>query len=353
MPFGFNFNLFNLFNVPRRRNVITFEEGLKTLQKGIVKLFNIVEGSEPDFTPEEHIMLYTTVFKLCSPNALPCYDHELCNLYKETCEDYIRSKVLPSLQGKQDNEHLLRVLLERWSIYKIMTERLTSIFSPLNKFYSLNILLPNLEETSFLSFYHLVYEEMHQEIIHAIFDMIDRKVAGEKVEHTFVINTLDFYFKFDECTRKNSTKEEKVNCSPDFLLKNIILISFDGVVLVSDYGVTLMSERFADITQTISVDDEVDTISVHKMNGEMLEMVLAYCKNVKHNSTGLLTDFELKDWIAKFLNVDPETLLHLLTSACYMKVDSLMKLTWSKIDAMIKGKTPEEISQIFGAAADN
>jgi hypothetical protein len=57
-------------------------------------------------------------------------------------------------------------------------------------------------------------------------------------------------------------QEEKVNCSPDFLLKNIILISFDGVVLVSDYGVTLMSERFADITQTISVDDEVDVISV-------------------------------------------------------------------------------------------
>jgi hypothetical protein len=29
-----------------------------------------------------------------------------------------------------------------------------------------------------------------------------------------------------------------------------------------------------------------------------------------------------------------------------------MKLTWSKIDPMIKGNTPEEISQIFGAAAD-
>jgi hypothetical protein len=45
MPFGFNFNLFklfNLFNAPRRRNVITYEEGLKTLQKGIMKLFNIV-----------------------------------------------------------------------------------------------------------------------------------------------------------------------------------------------------------------------------------------------------------------------------------------------------------------------
>jgi hypothetical protein len=36
-----------------------------------------------------------------------------------------------------------------------------------------------------------------------------------------------------------------------------------------------------------------------------------------------------------------------------MKVDSLMKLTWSKIDGMIKGKTPDKISEIFRAAADN
>jgi len=65
-----------------------------------------------------------------------------------------------------------------------------------------------------------------------------------------------------------------------------------------------------------------------------------------------MTDFELKDWIAQFLDVDPKTLLDLLTSACYMKVDSLMKLTWTKVDGMIKGNTPEEISEIFGAADD-
>lgn len=118
---------------------------------------------------------------------------------------------------------------------------------------------------------------------------------------------------------------------------------FDGVVLESDYGVTLLSKRFADITETISVD----TVSVHKM----LEMILEYCKMVKYNS-GLMTGFELKDWIAQFLDVDPKTLLDLLTSACYMKVDSLMKLTWTKVDGMIKGKTLEEISEIFGAADD-
>ncbi|WJX31101.1 hypothetical protein P8452_19567 [Trifolium repens] len=343
MPFGFNFNFFNnnsnsnnnnnVTNI-KKRNVITFEEGLKTLQEGIVKLFNILEGLESDFTPKEHILLYTTVYNLCSPFSSPGYDRQLYNLYKETCEDYITSKVLPCLQEKQD-EPLLRVLLERWSTYKFMTKRLTGFFSYLSRYATGIFRLPNLEETSFLSFYHLVYEEMNQEIIDAILAMIDRKLAGEKVEHTFVINALDFSLKFDECTRKNRTK--KIN-----------LICFDGVVLKSDYGVALMSERFADITETISVDD-VDTISIHKMNSKMLEMVIEYCKNVKHNS-GLMTDVELKEWIAQFLDVDPKTLLDLLTSACYMKVDSLMKVTWSKINGMIKGKTPEEISEIFGAA---
>ncbi|PNX89214.1 cullin-like protein [Trifolium pratense] len=229
-----------------------------------------------------------------------------------------QKSVLPSLQEKQD-ETLLRVLLERWSTYKIITKRLTSFFSPLDRYLHLKYGLPNLEETSFLSFYNLVYEEMNQEIIHAIFTMIDRKLAGEKVEHTFVINTLDFYLKF---VRK--------------------------IVLESDYAAaTLMSETLA---ETISVDDDVDIIAVDKMNSEMLEMVFEYCKIVMHNNNGLMTDFELKDWIAQFLDVDPKTLLDLLTSACYMKVDSLMKLTWSKIDGIIKGKTPEEISEIFGAA---
>ncbi|WJX63739.1 Cullin-1, variant 2 [Trifolium repens] len=341
MPFGFSFNFFNIFNfrnneeanAPTGRNVITFEEGLKTLQEGIAKLFNILEGSEPNFTSEEYIKIYTTVFNLCSPNSLPHYDHELYNFYKETCKDYIASKVLPSLQEKQD-EPLLRVLLERWSTYKIMTKRLTGLFSRLNNLYPIKYVFPTLEEISFLSFYHLVYEEMNQEIIHAIFAMIDRKLAGEKVEvHTFVINTLEFYLKFDECKRrKNWTKKIKLIC-------------FDGAVLESDYGV-LMSKRFI---ETIYVDDDdVDTISVDKMNSEMLEMVFEYCKNVKRNKSGMMTDFELEGWIAQFLDVDPKTLLDLLTSACYMKVYILMNLTWSKIDGMIKGKTPEEISEIFG-----
>ncbi|WJX47744.1 hypothetical protein P8452_34401 [Trifolium repens] len=275
MPFGFGFNLnlnFNLFNNEEanarkpttERNVITFEEGLKTLQEGIVKLFNILEGLEPNFTPEEHIMLYTTVYNLCSPNSIPSYDLELYNLYKQICEDYITSKVLPSLQEKKD-ETLLTILLERWSNYKIMTKRLASFFSHLDRFFLQRYGYPNLEKTSFLSFYHLVYEEMNQEIMDAIsaamvYDeemhqeikddmsaMIDRKLAGEKFEYTFVINTLDFYLRFDEWTRKNRKM--------DVLSKKLNLISPDGAVFEVDYDVALMSSRFNNILETIPVFD--------------------------------------------------------------------------------------------------
>jgi hypothetical protein len=69
MPFGFSLNFnFNLFNnntrtpsTRPRRNVITFEEGSETLQNGITKLYNILDGLEPNFTPDEHIKLYTYV----------------------------------------------------------------------------------------------------------------------------------------------------------------------------------------------------------------------------------------------------------------------------------------------------
>jgi S-phase kinase-associated protein 1 len=150
-------------------------------------------------------------------------------------------------------------------------------------------------------------------LFHLIFDLIfgiqiDRKLAGNTVEHTFVINSLDFYLRFDdECTRK----------------------------------------RFEGIIKTITVGD-AGNIIVHKVSSQILSMVIEYCKKHKHNNG--LKDFELKEFDAQFVNVEPKTLLDLTISAYYLKVDSLVKLTWSKIDNLIKGKTPEEISQIFGAA---
>lgn len=94
------------------REFINLEEGLETIQKGITKLLNILKGlPEPNFTPEEHINLYTTVYNMSTQRPPHDYGLALYDKSKETCE-YIVSKVLPSLGEKKD-DLLLRELLRR------------------------------------------------------------------------------------------------------------------------------------------------------------------------------------------------------------------------------------------------
>ncbi|PNY09605.1 SKP1-like protein 1B-like [Trifolium pratense] len=100
----------------------------------------------------------------------------------------------------------------------------------------------------------------------------------------------------------------------------INLISSDGVIFEVDYGVAveLMSHRFEDIKEIIFYC---------KLSTKMLILIIEYCKVHKHNS-GMMP-FEVMDFDAQFVDVFPKTLLDLATSACYMKIDSLEKLTWS------------------------
>ncbi|CAL5183155.1 unnamed protein product [Lathyrus oleraceus] len=317
--------------------ITSFQNRWEPLHKGIIKLFNIIEGSEPNFTPGERINLYTIVYSMCNYN----HHRELSNKYREICEEYIISKVLPSLREKKD-DLLLRELLKRWSDYKVMTRHLSFIFNYLDR-YIQRFMCSSLEEFNFSSFNHGVYETMNKEIMDAIFSVIDRKLAGEMIDQTFVINTLDFYINFYKCTKKDKAE---VNRSSADLSKKIKLISSDGTVFEIDYAVALMCKRFEDITETISVGDDFDAFSVHKVSSKILSMIVEYCKKRR-------SYYKLKKWDAKFVEVDPRTLLDLTTSACYMKIESLEQLTWSKVDELIKGKTPEEIAEMFGDVDDS
>jgi hypothetical protein len=145
----------------------------------------------------------------------------------------------------------------------------------------------------------------------------NRRLAGAKIDPTFVIDTLDFYLKFYKWTKK---EEEMNHRLPS---KKINLVSSNKVMLEVDYGVTveLMSHRFEDIEETIS-----DC----KVNTKMLILIIEYYKVHKHNSgMNRMMPFEVMDSNAQLVDVDLKTLFDLATSACYMKIDSLEKLTWS------------------------
>ncbi|XP_057420402.1 cullin-like protein 3 isoform X4 [Lotus japonicus] len=291
-------------------------------------------------------------------------------------------EVLPSLQGKKDGL-LLRELLIRWSNYKIMTRWLVRFFHYLDRYYIPRWELPSLQETSFLSFYDLVHDKINKQVTDAILAMIDEEHAGEKIDRTLVNNTLAMYSEIGDILRKNNAnhfiermikehaasyydeasnsiasssfrdntpKEEKLHDIPTPSSKKIRLVSSDGDVFEVDYGVALMSKIIEDVIKAKPAGGS-DSILVSTVSSNILAKVIEYCKkhtkasNFNHKED--MSGVDIKNWDSKFVEVDYQTLFDLHMSANYLNIKSLLDLTGTTIGDMIKGKTPEEIRQMF------
>ncbi|XP_057420405.1 uncharacterized protein LOC130714519 isoform X7 [Lotus japonicus] len=261
------------------------------------------------------------------------------------------SQVLPSLQGKKDGL-LLRELLIRWSNYKIMTR-------------------------------WLVHDKINKQVTDAILAMIDEEHAGEKIDRTLVNNTLAMYSEIGDILRKNNAnhfiermikehaasyydeasnsiasssfrdntpKEEKLHDIPTPSSKKIRLVSSDGDVFEVDYGVALMSKIIEDVIKAKPAGGS-DSILVSTVSSNILAKVIEYCKkhtkasNFNHKED--MSGVDIKNWDSKFVEVDYQTLFDLHMSANYLNIKSLLDLTGTTIGDMIKGKTPEEIRQMF------
>ncbi|KAI7748684.1 hypothetical protein M8C21_000333 [Ambrosia artemisiifolia] len=149
-------------------NVITFEQGWNFIQQGITKLKNILEGlPEPQFTSEEYMMLYTTIFNMCSQKPPHDYSPQLYDKYQESLQLYITSTVLPCIREKHD-EFLLREFVRRWSNHKVMTRWLTQNFKYLDRYFILRRSLPPLNDVAFACFRNLVYAEVKGKVRDAV-----------------------------------------------------------------------------------------------------------------------------------------------------------------------------------------
>ncbi|VAH02231.1 unnamed protein product [Triticum turgidum subsp. durum] len=76
------------------RKTVDLEEGWAFMQKGITKLKNILEGKpEPQFSSEDYMMLYTTIYNMCTQKPPHDYSQQLYDKYRESFEEYISSMV--------------------------------------------------------------------------------------------------------------------------------------------------------------------------------------------------------------------------------------------------------------------
>ncbi|RYR13223.1 hypothetical protein Ahy_B04g070339 isoform B [Arachis hypogaea] len=175
------------------RKTIDLEQGWDFMQKGIMKLKNILEGlPEPQFSSEDYMMLYTTIYNMCTQKPPHDYSQQLYDKYKEAFEEYILSTVLPSLREKHD-EFMLRELVKRWANHKIMVRWLSRFFHYLDRYFIARRSLPPLNEVGLTCFRDLVYKELNGKVRDAVISLIDQEREGEQIDRALLKNVLDIF----------------------------------------------------------------------------------------------------------------------------------------------------------------
>ncbi|KAK4568105.1 hypothetical protein RGQ29_003751 [Quercus rubra] len=137
--------------------------------------------------------------------------------------------------------------------------------------------------------------------------------------------------------------------------KKITLRSSDGEAFE-------VEEKVATESQTIKhmIEDDYSEIPLPNVTSNILTLVIEYCKKhveaaadpVPETSYPSLNDKTHVDpltaaWDAEFVKVDQNTLFDLIVAANYLNIKGLLDLTCKTVAEMMKGKTPQEIRDIF------
>ncbi|KAL3634597.1 Cullin-1 [Castilleja foliolosa] len=176
-----------------QRNTIDLDQGWDFMQNGITKLKRILEGQpEPQFSSEDYMMLYTTIYNMCTQKPPHDYSQQLYDKYREAFEEYITSTVLPSLREKHD-EFMLRELVKRWLNHKIMVRWLSRFFYYLDRYFIARRSLPALKEVGLTCFRDLVYQELNVKVRDAVISLINQEREGEHIDRALLKNILDIF----------------------------------------------------------------------------------------------------------------------------------------------------------------
>ncbi|CAN4113571.1 unnamed protein product [Withania somnifera] len=176
-----------------QRSTINLEHGWDFMQRGITKLKNILERlPEPQFSSEDYMMLYTTIYNMCTQKPPHDYSQQLYDKYRESFEEYITATVLPSLREKHD-EFMLRELVQRWSNHKVMVRWLSRFFHYLDRYFIARRSLPGLNEVGLTCFRDLVYLELNGKVRDAVISLIDQEREGEQIDRALLMNVLDIF----------------------------------------------------------------------------------------------------------------------------------------------------------------
>lgn len=108
------------------------------------------------------------------------------------------------------------------------------------------------------------------------------------------------------------------------------------------------------------VEGQESTIPIPNVHSDTLELVLQWAEQHKDDVVAVETreedrrvSPELSDWDKQFLKTDDQsTLFEIILAANYMDAKDLLLAGCKTVADMIKGKSPEEIRQLFNIEND-
>ena len=138
--------------------------------------------------------------------------------------------------------------------------------------------------------------------------------------------------------------------------KTLLLISTDGIKESISQKAAIRSNYIKMV-----LDINPDSIEIPlKINGSMLKKIKEYLEHYEN-----IEPFEIEkplptnnlkecvnEWDYNYINIDLEEVFELINASNYMDIESLLDLTTAKISSMSKGKSQQEIRNMFNIQCD-
>lgn len=121
----------------------------------------------------------------------------------------------------------------------------------------------------------------------------------------------------------------------------VTIITSDFQRIDADKSVIDQSAVINDIIEDIG-DDE--PIPLPTITSKVLTKILEYCSfhNVSH------LECEVENFNREFVNIDMDFIFDLIQGANFLNIKSLLDILCTAVADLIRGKTPEQIREMFG-----
>ncbi|KAH7847618.1 hypothetical protein Vadar_028193 [Vaccinium darrowii] len=172
------------------------QKRLDIMDRAIEKVQNIANGRDTTwFTSEQYMTYFSCVFFFSSIRYHGTYTGAVYQRFVEALQDNILEVILPSLEGK-DNVQLLMKTMEMWAKYKILAHWLLRFFEPLGPFCSMTK-GTDITDVPYYLFCDWVFDRMWNRLRGAVMRMIFQQRARRPVNLDMIKAGIDLFMEVD------------------------------------------------------------------------------------------------------------------------------------------------------------